>query len=166
SDIKWLENPAEAGGGITFHIAVHVFDSLHFITGLKVIRVSAMCRTCRTKHLEDLALIHVEMEQGVVGIVDVSKLSSSRSGRYEFICENAQLHGDQVHGYVNCISASVEKRIGNFKPLPTILSLLRDWHLFLEKKAPNPVSGEDGLYAIRASEASLESSEDSRWVTL
>ncbi len=166
SDNKWLDNPAEAGGGITFHIAVHVFDALHFITGLKVIRVSAMCRTCRTKHLEDLALIHVEMEQGVVGIVDVSKLSSSRSGRYEFICEKAQLHGDQVHGYVNCISASVEKRIGNFKPLPTILSLLHDWHLFLEKKASNPVTGEDGLYAIRASEASLESSEDSRWVTL
>jgi len=166
SDIKWLENPVEAGGGITFHIAVHVFDALHFITGLKVLRVSAMCRACKTKHLEDLALIHVEMEQGVVGIVDVSKLSSSRSGRYEFICEKSQLHGDQVHGYVNAISANVEKRIGEFKPLPTVQALLHDWHLFLDRRAPNPVTGEDGLYAIRASEASLESSEDSRWVTV
>ncbi len=167
SNIKWLENPAEAGGGITFHIAVHIFDALHFITGLKVIRVSAMCRTCKTKNLEDLALIHVEMEQGVVGIVDVSKLSSSRSGRYEFICENAQLHGDQVHGYVNRISADTDKRIGTFEPLPTILSLLHDWQLFLEKRGPNPVTGEDGLYAIRASEASRESSsENSRWVTV
>lgn len=166
SDIKWLENPAEAGGGITFHIAVHVFDALHYITGLKVIRVSAMCRSCKTKHLEDLALIHVEMENGVAGIIDVSKLSSSRSGRYEFICENAQLHGDQIHGYVNCISANVENRIGNFEPLPTIQSLLHDWHLFLQNKGENPVTGEDGLYAIRASEASLESSEDSRWVTI
>ncbi len=166
SDIKWLENPAEAGAGITFHIAVHVFDALHYITGLKVLRVSAMCRSCKTKHLEDLALIHIEMEQGVAGIVDVSKLSSSRSGRYEFICEKSQLHGDQIHGYVNCISADVENRIGNFEPLPTILGLLHDWHRFLKKEGPNPVTGEDGLYAIRASEASLESSEDSRWVTV
>jgi predicted dehydrogenase len=166
SDIKWLENPAEAGGGITFHIAVHVFDALHYITGLKVLRVSAMCRACKTKHLEDLALIHVEMEQGVVGIIDVSKLSSSRSGRYEFICEKSQLHGDQVHGYVNCISANEEKRIGNFEPVPTIKALLQDWYLFLKNEGENPVTGEDGFYAIRASEASLESSEDSRWVNV
>lgn len=166
SDIEWLENPAEAGAGITFHIAVHVFDALHFITGLKVIRVSAMCRTCRTKHLEDLALIHIEMENDVAGIVDVSKLSSSRSGRFEFICEKAQLHGDQVHGYVNCISANMEKELEKFSPAPAILSLLKDWQLFLKGKGPNPVTGEDGLYAIRVSEASLESSEDSRWVNV
>jgi predicted dehydrogenase len=166
SDISWLENPAEAGGGITFHIAVHVFDALYYITGLKVIRVSAMCRSCKTRHLEDLALIHVEMEQGVAGTIDVSKLSSSRSGRYEFICEKAQLHGDQIHGYVNSISGQVEERIGDFEPLPTIRSLLQDWQKFLCDAGSNPVSGEDGLYAIRVSEASLESSEDSRWVNV
>ena len=166
SDIKWLENPDEAGAGITFHIAVHVFDALHYITGLKVVRVSAMCRTCKTKHLEDLALIHVEMENGVAGIVDVSKLSTSRSGRYEFICEKSQLHGDQVHGYVNRISANVELQLEKYPPVPTVLGLLQDWQRFLSGDGPNPVSGEDGLYAIRVSEASLESSEDSRWVNV
>lgn len=166
SDIKWLENPLEAGAGITFHIAVHVFDALHYITGLKVVRVSAMCRICKTKHLEDLALIHVEMENGVAGIVDVSKLSTSRSGRYEFICEKSQLHGDQIHGYVNCVSANIERQLEKFPPVPTVLSLLRAWQQFLSGDGPNPVTGEDGLYAIRVSEASLESSEDSRWVNV
>ncbi len=166
SEIQWLENPVEAGGGITFHIAVHVFDALHYITGLKVLRVSAMCRTCRTKNLEDMALIHVEMENGVAGIVDVSKLSSSRSGRYEFICDKAQLHGDQIHGYVDCIAAAQEKRIGSYGPEPTIPHFLADWQAFLEGEGDNPVSGEEGLYAIRVSEASLESSEDSRWVNV
>ena len=166
SDLQWLENPVQAGGGITFHIAVHVFDALHFITGLKVIRVSAMCRICRTKNLEDMALIHVEMEKGVAGIVDVSKLSSSRSGRYEFICDNAQLHGDQIHGYVDKIAAAQESRIGSYRPEPTIPPLLADWFAFLKGEGENPVSGEDGLYAIRVSEASRESSEDSRWVNV
>lgn len=166
SDLEWLDNPREAGAGITFHIAVHVFDALHYITGLKVVRVSAMCRSCKTKHLEDLALIHVEMENGVAGIVDVSKLSSSRSGRYEFICEKSQLHGDQVHGYVNCVSEDVEHQLEKFPPVPTILNLLQEWQTFLSGDGPNPVTGEDGLYAIRVSEASLESSEDSRWVNV
>ena len=166
SDLQWLENPVEAGGGITFHIAVHVFDALHFITGLKVIRVSAMCRTCRTKNLEDMALIHVEMENGVAGIVDVSKLSSSRSGRYEFICDSAQLHGDQIHGYVDSIAAARETRIGSYRPEPSIPPLLADWLAYLKGEGENPVSGEDGLYAIRVSEASRESAEDSRWVNV
>lgn len=166
SDIDWLENPQEAGAGITFHIAVHVFDALHFITGLKVLRVSAMCRVCKTKHLEDLALIHVEMEQGVAGIVDVSKLSTSRSGRFEFICDKSQLHGDQIHGYVNIIDANVETQLAKFHAVPTIPALLADWHAFLQGDQENPVTGEDGLYAIRVSEASLESSEDSRWVNV
>jgi predicted dehydrogenase len=166
STIAWLENPAEAGGGITFHIAVHVFDALHFITGLKVKRVSAMCRTCRTKNLEDMALIHVEMEGGVAGIVDVSKLSASRSGRYELICEKSQLHGDQIHGYVDLIADAREQRIGRFDAVPTIPPLLDDWWRFLRGERDNPVSGEDGLYAIRVSEACLESSEDSHWVNI
>lgn len=166
STLKWLENPAEAGGGITFHIAVHVFDALHYITGLKVTRVSAMCRTCKTKNLEDMALIHVEMEGGVAGIVDVSKLSTSRSGRYEFICEKSQLHGDQIHGYVDLISDAREQRIGNFDALSTIPLLLEQWKLFVQGERDNPVTGEDGLYAIRVSEACLESSEDSRWVNV
>ena len=166
SDIKWLEDPQEAGAGITFHIAVHVFDALHYITGLKVLRVSAMCRNCKTKHLEDLVLIHLEMENGVAGIIDVSKLSNSRSGRFEFICEKSQLHGDQVHGYVDCISAGVERRLETFPAVPTVLCLLEDWQRFLSGEGPNPVSGEDGLYTLRVSEASLESSEDSRWVNV
>lgn len=166
SDLQWLENPVEAGGGITFHIAVHVFDALHYITGLKVLRVSAMCRICKTKNLEDMALIHVEMENGVAGIVDVSKLSSSRSGRYEFICDNAQLHGDQIHGYVDSIAEAREIRIGSYRPEPTIPLLLADWLAFLRGEGDNPVPGEDGLYAIRVSEASRESSEDSRWVNV
>lgn len=166
SDLRWLENPVEAGGGITFHIAVHVFDALHYITGLKVVRVSAMCRTCRTKNLEDMALIHVEMENRVAGIVDVSKLSSSRSGRYEFICDNAQLHGDQIHGYVDSIAAARETRIGSYRSEPSIPPLIADWLSYLRGEGENPVSGEDGLYAIRVSEASRESAEDSRWVNV
>lgn len=167
STLQWLENPAEAGGGITFHIAVHVFDALHYITGLKVTRVSAMCRTCRTKNLEDMALIHVEMEGGVVGIVDVSKLSKSRSGRYEFVCEHSQLHGDQIHGYVDRIAGAGGQRIGTFESLPTIPLILEQWRLFLQGERDNPVTGEDGLYAIRVSEACVESSRNnSRWIDL
>jgi len=164
STLQWLDNPGEAGWGITFHIAVHVFDALHYITGLRVERVRAVCRVCRTENLEDLALVQVEMEGGVFGVVDVSKLSASRSGRYEFVCENSQLHGDQIHGYVDRVVKANRRNLAQFDAVPTIPLLLEQWRAFLHGEGKNPVPGEDGLRAIRASEACLLSSAENRWV--
>ena len=164
STLQWLDNPDEAGGGITFHIAVHVFDALHYITGLQVRKVLAVCRTCRTENLEDMALVQVEMEGGVRGVVDVSKLSASRSGRYEFVCETSQLYGDQIHGYVDRIEKARTQRIAQFDAVPTIPLLLERWRSFLLGEGENPVTGEDGLQAIRVSEACLLSSREERWV--
>jgi len=166
STLGWLDNPAEAGGGITFHIAVHVFDALHYVTGLKVTRVYGVCRTCRTEQLEDMALIHIEMEGGVVGTVDVGKLSASRSGRYELVCEHAQLHGEQIHGYVDLVTGSEVQRIGSYDGVPTIPLLLDQWRLFLQGRGDNPVPAEDGLYAVRVCEACVESCRENRWVAV
>ncbi|NNK14610.1 MAG: hypothetical protein HKP52_10260, partial [Desulfofustis sp.] len=49
---------------------------------------------------------------------------------------------------------------------PSIPPLIADWLSYLRGEGENPVSGEDGLYAIRVSEASRESAEDSRWVNV
>lgn len=166
STLDWLDDPSEAGAGITLHIGVHVFDALRFVTGLKVTRVSAACRTVRANRLADQALIRMELENKVSGLVDISRVSGARSGRYEFSCSHGQLHGDQIHGYVNCLAGSVETQLEPCQPIPTIPPLLREWHHFLAGDGPNPVTGEDGLYAIRVSDACLESSSNDRWVAV
>jgi hypothetical protein len=106
------------------------------------------------------------MEQGVAGVVDVSKLSRSRSGRYEFICAESQLHGDQIHGYIDKIEDTCEKRISTFGQTPSIFGLLKDWQSFLDGRGPNPVPPGDALYAIMVCEASVLSSANECWVTV
>ncbi|MBE0584418.1 MAG: Gfo/Idh/MocA family oxidoreductase [Desulfofustis sp.] len=164
STLAWLDEPSVAGAGVTLHIAVHVFDALQVITGLKITRVSASCRSVLTKNLEDLALIRVELEGGVAGLIEISKLSPARSGRYELVCSGGLLHGDQIHGQVSRLSVGSEPVRDCFPPTPTIVPLLRDWQRFLQGRGPNPVTGEDGLYAVRVAEACLQSSASGTWI--
>ena len=165
STLDWHDDRETAGAGVLFHTAVHVFDALRLITGLKVRRVMAHGRLIHAKVLEDLVLIIVELENGVIGTVDVSKVGMARTGRYEFICGDGQLHGEQIHAAVEVIRGNVVQTRQEFIQTPTVLHLLRDWLAFLGGRGDNPVTGEEGLYAVQVCEACLVSlREGGRWV--
>jgi predicted dehydrogenase len=166
SILAWHADPALAGAGVSFHTAVHVFDALRWISGLEVRRLMAVCRRRQNAVLEDLLVALLEMDGEVVGAIDCSKLGPARTGRFEFVGSMGQLHGDQVHGTLELVQGSSLIRQHPGEPLNTIIPLLRDWQAFLAGQGPNPISGEDGLAAVRLCEACLESSRGERWVTL
>jgi predicted dehydrogenase len=164
STLAWHDDRQTAGAGVVIHTAIHVFDALHFITGLKAKRVMAASYQCHSRNLEDLVTILIEMDTGVVGTVDVSKVGHARSGRYEFVCQQGQLYGEQIHSFVEIVNGSTLQRIAEPLPVNTILPLLQDWHGFLNGRNENPVSGEDGLYAVKVCDACLQSAREERWV--
>ena len=166
SSLAWHEDPELAGAGVSFHTAVHVFDAIRFITGLEVQRVIAVVRRQHNAALEDLLAVLVEMEQNVVGTIDCSKIGYARSGRYEFVGYDGQMHGDQVHNTLEFIHGSDIKRPEMSGSGNTIIPLLKDWYAFLKGDGQNPVTGEDGLVAVRLCEACLESSRSGGWVTV
>lgn len=166
SPLAWHDEPEIAGAGVVMHTAVHVFDALRMITGRKVRQVMAKSRRVHTNLLEDLMVILVELDNGVIGTVDVSKIGHARSGRYEFVCQSGQLHGDQIHAYLEVIRQVEITRLQEFGPIHTIERLLRDWYLFLQGEADNPVSGRDGHYAVAVCDACLRSVDEERWVTV
>jgi len=149
---------------VVIHTAIHVFDALHFITGLEVKRVMAASYRCHSRNLEDLVTVLVEMDTGVVGTVDISKVGHARSGRYEFICQQGQLYGEQIHSFVDVVNGSTLQHIAEPLPVNTILPLLQEWNGFLNGSNENPVSGEDGLYAVKVCDACLQSAKEERWV--
>ncbi|WP_456387352.1 Gfo/Idh/MocA family protein [Desulfolithobacter sp.] len=164
STLSWHQEPSVAGAGVSFHTAVHVFDALRFITGLEVRRVMAVTRRQHNTWLEDLVAVLVEMENGVSGTMDCSKVGQARSGRFEFICENGQLHGEQIYNQLELIQGTRRLSLDPGPPVSTIVPLLRDWHDFLSGTADNPVTGDDGLQALRCCAACLESARLNQWV--
>jgi len=164
STLPWHEQPELAGAGVSFHTAVHVFDALHYITGQDIVRVMAVTDSRYNGVLEDLLLVLVEMENRVMGTVDCSKVARTRSGRFEFVCSNGQLSGDQVHNSCARIVGMDIQPVDCGEPVGTITPLLRDWYRFLSGRGDNPVSGVDGLRAVQVCEACLESARSGSWV--
>ncbi len=160
----WLDDPDLSGGGVMLHNAVHLFDTLRFITGREFVRIRSSMFRRYTSRTEDLFTAQVEMQGGLVGIVDSSNVSESRSGRYEFIGSEGQLQGDQVQGFIELIQGSTIERLPMDKPLPTIIPFLNAWRDYLKGIGPNPVSGEDGLAAVQICDACRESALEDRWV--
>jgi predicted dehydrogenase len=161
--LAWLDEPSLAGGGVIFHTAVHVFDALRFITGREVVRVMALSRCVHTVNLEDLLMVLVELDNGVIGTVDCSKSSPSRSGRFEFVGGLGLLQGDQVHHYCELFHGSTRMSLDPGEAVSTIVPLLVDWLGFLRGVQPNPVPGEEGLAAVRACEACARSAARGGW---
>ncbi len=166
SALAWHDDRKIAGAGVVIHTAIHVFDTLHFITGKRIKRVQALGRLCRSHNLEDLVMTLVEMENGTVGTIDISKVSLARSGRYEFICEKGHLYGEQILSFVEMVRGNDLKRVEEPLPVNTVLSLLHDWRDFLAGRKQNPVPGEDGLYAVKVCDACQRSVGERRWIAV
>ena len=162
----WLDNPALSGGGVMLHNAVHLFDALRFITGREVTRIRSSMFSRHTSRVEDLFTAQVEMDGGLVGIVDSGNISESRSGRYEFIGSEGQLQGDQVQGFIEFVQGTTIERLPMDKPLPTIIPFLHTWRDYLKGYGPNPVTGEDGLAAMRISDACRQAAIEDRWIKI
>lgn len=166
SSLAWHSRPSLAGAGVSIHTAVHVFDALRFITGLEARRVMAVFRRQHEEILEDLLAVLVEMEHNVVGTIDCSKIGHARSGRFEFVGYDGQLHGEQVYNTLELIRGTEVQKLQPEGPGNAIIPLLRSWGAFLSGSGVNPVTGEDGLAAVRVCEACLESARSDSWVEI
>ncbi len=166
SALPWLEQPEIAGGGVIFHTAVHLFDALRYITGEEIVKVRAVARKIFNPHLEDVVVAEVILSNGCPGIIDASKVSPARSGRYEFVCENGQLHGDQIHGTLQRIEGTNTIALPVEQPGPTVLPLLEDWHAFLNGRGNNPIPGSEGLAAVKVCHACRRSVVTGLWVDI
>lgn len=164
STLPWLEDPEQAGGGVIFHTAVHVFDALRFITGHEVIRVRASSFKVHNPRLEDLFSAQIEMSNGLIGVVLAGKVGQARAGRYEFMGEGGQVQGDQIHGFLEMVRGMTITPLPHEPLGPTILPLLGDWLAFLAGQGDNPIPGEEGLAAVKVCEACRESTKSGGWV--
>lgn len=166
STLQWHEDPSLAGAGVSFHTAVHVFDALRYITGLEVGKVAAVTRSKGDKQLEDVLAVLLEMDNGVVGTVDCSKVGHARSGLFEFVGDKCQLLGEQIYNKCTKIEQQKITDLSPVEPVSTIVPLLCEWEQYLHRQAPNPVPGIEGLASVRICEACLEAARLQQWVTL
>ena len=159
----WIDDPAVAGGGMTLHTGVHLFDLARVLTRLEADRVSCeMAKVC-TARTEDNFVAVIRFGGGAV-LADIagSRASASRCGAIELAGERGQLIADHIFNTA-CIARGTE-----LTPLPvpppaqTVLAVLRDFTQALRTGNPMPIALEEGLRAVAIVDACYRSAASGR----
>lgn len=166
--------------GVVVDLAPHDLDVMRFLTGAEPIRVFAETeQRIHTAH-EDLLIGTIRFPDGIVGSLEINWLTPTKvretcvlgeKGMFLvndltqdlYFYENAQAN-DQLWSslrYIKGVSEGSMTRFAVNRQEPLQVELKAFIHA-IESGEPVPVSGEDGLEALRLALALVESSNDHR----
>lgn len=155
---EWMDDFAEAGGGVILQTGIHIFDLLRFFSGDEVRRVYCESDRVVYEELEDSFVATLQLRKSkVLCVVDGARYTAGRSGRIELVGEQGQLAGDHVHGYGLLIQGQQPVPIEVPPPVNTVEEALRAFVQMLKHDEEPPVSAVDGYRALEIVEACYHS---------
>ncbi len=162
----WLTDLTQSGGPV-LDLAVHSFDYLLWLFGERAIRVHAVAHGADARQYAQVTL---RFEGGGMGLVEVSWAHPHAEGlmaRTELVGTHGRLSWD----YDGIASMHiVQEDAGKNKLLmigeDSFLTQAADFVRCVFDDLPPPISGEEGLAALRVSLAALESLETGQAVKL
>jgi predicted dehydrogenase len=155
----WMDDFAEAGGGVILQTGIHMFDLLRYFSDDEVRRV--YCETDRIvyEELEDSFVATMRLRQSKARcLIDAARYTESRSGRIELVGEKGQLVGDHVHGYAMLIRGRTLAPLDIAPAVNTIEELLKAFVSAILHDEDPPLTVVDGLHSLEIAEACYQSS--------
>ena len=163
----WIDDPAIAGGGMTLHTGVHVFDLARVLTGLEADRVSCEMAKVGTTHTEDNFAAVIRFGGGaVLANIAGSRATASRCGAIEMAGARGQLIADHVFNTAAVVRGTVVTPLTVPPSVPTVLAVLRDFTHALRTGNPMPIPLEEGLRAVAIADACYQSAASGRAVSV
>ena len=158
----WIDDPAIAGGGMTLHTGVHVFDLARLLTGMAAERVSCEMARVGTLHTEDNFAAVIRFGGGagggtVLANIAGSRATASRCGAIEMAGARGQLVADHVFNTAAIVRGTVVTPLAVPPPVPTVLEILRDFTRAVRGGGPMPIPLEEGLRAVAIADACYRS---------
>jgi predicted dehydrogenase len=163
----WMDDFAEAGGGVILQTGIHMFDLLRYFSDDEVRRV--YCETDRIvyEELEDSFIATMRLRRSKARcLIDAARYTESRSGRIELVGEQGQLVGDHVHGYGMLIRGRELTPLDIPPAVNTIEELLKTFLSAILNDEDPPITVIDGLHSLEIAEACYHSSSSGSVVEL
>jgi predicted dehydrogenase len=163
----WIDDPAVAGGGMTLHTGVHVFDLARLLSGLEADRVICEMTRVGTTYTEDNFAAVIRFGGGAV-LADVagSRATASRCGAIEMAGTHGQLIADHVFNTASIARGAVCTSLPVPPPVATVLEVLRDFTRALRSGGPMPIPLEEGLRAVAIADACYRSAASGKAVAV
>lgn len=163
----WKRDPKLAGGGCLMQIGVHLFDTIRYLTADEVSRVLCQAERVTNPVLEDVASAILTLRgSNAICTVEVSKVSGGRTGVITVVGEAGQLVADFINGTLTKVVGRRAQRLAVRGQPHSIKAVLEDFSRAARLGSPPPVTGEDGLQAVRIAEACYRSQEKGRPISL
>jgi len=159
---RWLDDPAQAGGGVLLEIGIHLLDLIRYLTGEEAVEAGGEMIRRHTTHVEDLAQVRFRLASGLPCYVEVSRVSGGRTCRAEAVGRTGQLLADVDRSLLTRIEGRTIVEAESVPDKPTVISVLEAFAQSLLTGAPVPVSGEDGLRAVAMAEACYRAAREGR----
>ncbi len=95
--VDWMLDPATAGAGPLFNFGPHVFDLFVYLTGQRVVEVSAhWFDTLHHHKIEDFASITILGDEGAIGVCEVGYILPCGYERYFSLSTDTLHYGGQM----------------------------------------------------------------------
>lgn len=163
----WKRDPRLSGGGCVMQIGVHLFDTIRYLTGEEPSRLWCETRRVLNPAVEDVAsCVFTLRGSGALCTVEVSKVSGGRTGLLTVVGERGQLIADFINGTLTKVVGRKMQALSVRGQPHAIKAVLEDFRRSVARGTPPPVTGQDGLQAVRVAEACYRSAAEGRPVTL
>ena len=154
------------GRGALLEIGIHLLDLARFLTGEDIHEVHCEGSHMDTSQPEDHVWGRLTTQSGLPCLLDISRVSHSRTTRVELIGETGQLSANWSTSTLSLQRERHRPEVQTFAPTPTIHSVLKGFVHSLKTGGPMPITGEEGLRAVEIAEACYESLASHQPVTL
>ncbi|MCE3222882.1 MAG: putative Oxidoreductase, family [Nitrospira sp.] len=150
---------AFGGRGCLLETGIHLLDLIRVFTKDEVEAVSCAMDVVPPHGAEGRVVGRFTTSRGLVGLLDVSRVSSGRIGRLELIGAEGQLSADWCSQKVVQVSARHGAGEWSTAADPTVLRTLRAFVRAVRETLPPPISIEDGQRAVEIAEACYSSAQ-------
>jgi len=161
----WRLDQREFGGAI-MDLGVHLFDLTKFILRERPTAVFCQARRLLGSGVEDSFAAVLDLPGNAIAILDASMSSNSRTDKMEFAGTEGHVAADRYLREVQVVKGESRLRIPMLEPDATIHLLLSDFIDSIVGSKEPPITGEDGLEAVRVAEACYKSSDTNSKVTI
>lgn len=161
----WRLDRGEFGGAI-MDVGVHLFDLTEFILKERPTAIFCQARHLLGSGVEDSFAAVLDLPGKAIAILDASMCSNSRVDKMEFAGTEGHVAADRYQREVQFVRGESRIRIPISESDATIHLLLKDFIDSIVGSREPPITGEDGLEAVRVAEACYRSSETNSKVTI
>ena len=152
--------------GALLEFGIHLLDLVRFLTGEEIHEVYCEMPQTAPEMPEDQAWGRLTTQSGIPCLLDISRVSDSRSTRVELIGQTGHVSANWTTATVSLQRQRNPPEEHQLSPTPTIYKVLKDFFHALKTGSPMPITGDDGLRAVEIAEACYESSSLKQAITL